>query len=61
MKDEHFNYTFTDEELKNIVLFFRKNDSIVPSELGNFKESVESYIYNSMSIDEAEVFFNENS
>lgn len=61
MIDEPFNYVFTEQELKKIVLFFRKNDSIIPSELGNFKESIESYICNSMSINEAEVFFNENS
>jgi len=58
---EDFVYHFTDKELKNLAFFFRKNDSLVPTELDNFKDAVENYIYNSMSIDEAEVFFDENS
>lgn len=61
MNVERFNYNFTNEELKKLAFFFRKYDSLLPSEIDNFKDAVEDYIYNSMSIDEAEVFFNENS
>jgi len=58
---EDFEYHFSDKELKKLAFFFRKYDSLVPNQLDNFKDAVEGYIYNSMSIDEAEVFFNENS
>ena len=57
MIEEGFSYTFTVEEAKNIALFMRKHEDSIPDSLNNFTETIESLLYNSMSIDEAEEFF----
>ncbi|HZK20426.1 MAG TPA: hypothetical protein VFC68_06850 [Treponemataceae bacterium] len=54
-------YHFSDLELRKIALFFRTHDSLLPEEIESFRNKVENYIYNSMTIDEAENFFNENT
>lgn len=54
-----FGYVFSETEIKYLALFFRKADSI-PNELSAFKEFTEKYIYNSMTIEEAERFFSEH-
>ncbi len=52
-------YKFTDEELTALALFFRKNTNKLPEELDLFSKFVEYYIYDKMTIAEAENFFKE--
>lgn len=57
MSEEAFAYTFTSKEAGEFALFLRKYENDLPHILDNFMESLEAYLYNSMTIDEAEVFF----
>ncbi|CEM61177.1 hypothetical protein DWQ65_00425 [Treponema phagedenis] len=50
-------YVFTDEELKALALFFRNSDLEVPQTLSRLSIFAETYIYNQMTISEAEAFF----
>ncbi len=51
------SYIFSDDELKQLSLFFRKNNSALPSALESLAEFAESYVYGQMTIAEAEAFF----
>lgn len=55
-----YQYDFTSDEVKKLVLFFRKYEEDLPSSLEDFFSSLEASIYNYMTIEEAEIFFNEN-
>lgn len=52
------SYSFKPEELLEIARFFRKMDT-VPEVLTEFQLFLQNYIYDSMTIIEAEHFFNE--
>ncbi len=52
-----FTYNFSKEEMELLAKFIRKNN--VPDGLGRFRDIVYNYIYSNMTIDEAEIFFNE--
>ena len=51
-------YSFTDSEIKNLARLMRKNVA-VEDNLDVFRCFLENYIYQIMTIEEAEVFFNE--
>lgn len=57
MIEKGFSYTFSVEEAKDIALFMRKFEDYIPDSLNNFTETIESHLYSSMSINEAEEFF----
>ncbi|MBO7484589.1 MAG: hypothetical protein J6T84_00825 [Spirochaetaceae bacterium] len=61
MIEEGFSYKFTVEEAKDLALLMRKYEDSIPDSLNNFSETIESLLYNSMSIDEAEEFFHGKS
>ncbi len=52
------NYSFSEVELDTLAILFRKNIDNLPKELDAFSRFVEYYIYNKMTIIEAEDFFN---
>lgn len=54
--NEVVSYTFSDAELKALAYFFRQSHS-VPDELYTLNSLVEKYIYENMTIDEAERFY----
>ncbi len=56
-ENEEKIYRFTDQELDSLALFFRQNLKELPEELECFSRFVEYYIYNKMTIAEAESFF----
>ncbi len=49
-------YTFSDNELKQLALFFRNVD-VLPDALIPLNAFAEDYVYQSMTIEEAEDFF----
>lgn len=55
-----FSYDFSIQESKDLVLLFRKYEKDLPDSLKDFSISLHQYIYNSMTIDEAEKFFHES-
>lgn len=57
MITEGFNYNFTEEEARSFALFLRKHEHDLPRSLDPFMDTLESYFYNSMTIDEAEALF----
>ncbi len=52
-----FGYNFSQEEIKLLALFLRKNQNQIPGGLEGFARQVELYIYSNMSIDEVEKFY----
>lgn len=59
-KKMSFSYDFSIQESKDLVLLFRKYEKDLPDSLKDFSISLHQYIYNSMTIDEAEKFFHES-
>ena len=57
MSENGKSYDFTDEEIKKIALLFRKYQTEIPDSLENFNHFLTEYIYNIMTIDEADNFF----
>ncbi len=55
-----FSYVFSTDEIKALVRILRKGEAELPDCLENLKARLQDCIYNSMTIDEAENFFNEN-
>ncbi|AIN94566.1 hypothetical protein [Treponema putidum] len=51
------SYIFSDDELKYLALYFRKNADSIPKVLERLSEFAESYVYRKMTIGEAEAFF----
>ena len=52
-------YAFNDREIRSLVRLLRKNESILDPELDGFLSFLENHIYHSMTIEEAEAFFDE--
>ena len=59
MSEEFFRYDFTDDELKALVLLLRNNEADLPGCLQNLMLNLQNCVYDAMTIDEAEKFFNE--
>lgn len=55
------DYTFTDVELKQLALLFRRQGSSLDETLDSFKCFLEGNIYRMMTIEEAENFFHEKA
>lgn len=55
-----YHYDFTLDEVKQLVLFFRKYEEELPITLEDFFSTLEGFIYDYMTIEEAEIFFNED-
>lgn len=51
------DYHFTEREIRLLAKFFRKHQSELPDGLADFSDKIERAVYNTMSIEEAEVFF----
>ncbi len=58
--DEKFRFEFDLEQAKEICYQIRKNNIVFSDILNDFYTSIQSFVYSSMTIDEAERFFNEN-
>ena len=59
-KNSSFSYDFSITEAKDLVLLLRKYEKDMSDSLRDFSISLHQYIYNSMTIDEAEKFFHES-
>ena len=60
MMEQTFRYDFSEDEIKALVLLLRKNEATLSGCLENLLLELQNCIYNSMTIDEAENFFNES-
>jgi hypothetical protein len=58
--DENFVYSLTLEQAKELCYHIRKNNICLSEELSIFYLKLQNFVYNSMTIDGAEKFFNEN-
>ena len=54
---ESVSYLFSDNELKQLALYLRKNADSLPRVLEPLSDFAESYFYGRMTIGEAEAFF----
>lgn len=52
-------YAFSDKQLRSLARLLRKNESGLDPELDGFLSFLENHIYHSMTIEEAEAFFDE--
>lgn len=52
-------YTFSDREIRALALLLRKYEDVLDKELDGFRMFLETTVYQSMTIAEAEDFFNE--
>lgn len=59
--NETITYSFSDNELTQLALYFRKNPMPIPTGLEEFLEFAENYVYGKMTIEEAENFFSTES
>lgn len=53
----NITYLFSDNELTQLALYFRKNSASIPAGLEALSEFAENYVYGKMTIKEAEAFF----
>ncbi|MBO4509047.1 MAG: hypothetical protein J5747_10500 [Spirochaetaceae bacterium] len=60
MMEQTFRYDFSEDEIKALVLLLRENEATLPGCLENLMLNLQNCIYDSMTIDEAEKFFNES-
>lgn len=58
---ESVSYLFSDNELKQLALYLRKNAYSLPGVLEPLSDFAESYVYGKMTIGEAEAFFEQAS
>lgn len=58
---QHLTYTFSDKEIRALALLLRKYEDVLDNELDGFRLFLETTVYQSMTIAEAEEFFNENA
>lgn len=58
---ESVSYLFSDNELKQLALYLRKNADSLPRVLEPLSDFAESYVYERMTIGEAEAFFEQAS
>lgn len=58
-KVEHFklSYNFTSREIATLAKFLRENQDKLPVGLENFYKSLEDSVYNSLSLEEARIFY----
>jgi len=54
-------YCFSDSEIKRLALLLRNSDEANVAGLDIFRCFLEKYIYQIMTIEEAEVFFNDKT
>ncbi len=54
-------YSFNDCEIKSLMLLLRKNEADLDDRLDIFRCFLENYIYRIMTIEEAEIFFDETN
>lgn len=54
---KNITYVFSDTELSQLTLYFRKNSASLPASLKDLSEFAENYVYGKMTIEEAESFF----
>ena len=52
-------YSFSNEEIRALVLLLREHEAVLHPDIDSFRGFLENYIYHIMTIEEAEVFFNE--
>lgn len=58
---EKVEYAFTDAELRQLALLFRRQGTSLDETLDSFACFLEGSIYRMMTIEEAEIFFNEKA
>gem|GEM_PF-690763 len=51
------DYRFSEQEIRLLARFFRKNQEQIPDGLLDFSTKIERAIYNSLSIAEAQAFY----
>ena len=52
-------YSFSESEVRALALLLRKNEDVLISTLDSFNCFIEDSLYNTMTIEEAETFFDE--
>jgi hypothetical protein len=52
-------YSFGDAEIKALARLFRSHEELIDPSLDSFKGFLEGCLYRVMTIEEAEIFFNE--
>lgn len=52
-------YRFSLQEIRILLSFMREHEDVLPNQLQNFFSTLESFVYNAMTIEEAERFFYE--
>ena len=52
-------YRFSLQEIRILLSFMREHEDVLPNQLQNFLSTLESFVYNAMTIEEAERFFYE--
>ncbi len=57
MTEQFYTYHFSQEELADLALFFRKQQGQFPESLQGFSAFCESNMYDNLTIDEAENLF----
>lgn len=58
MTGKAYEYAFSLEEIKELVLILRQKEDVLPHELRKLFSFLESRVYDTMTIEEAERFFN---
>lgn len=56
-KPDSATYSFSDDEIRTLVLFMRRHEDLLDARLDSFYSFLERTIYGSMTIEEAERFF----
>jgi len=51
------DYSFSETELKSLALLLRKHEEGLDPALDGFLQFLEKYVYSTMTIEEAELFF----
>ena len=52
-------YRFSLQEIRILLSFMREHEDVLPNQLQNFFSTLEFFVYNAMTIEEAERFFYE--
>ncbi len=59
MSQDVFSYSFSPEEIKELVRFMRRNETEFTGVMARFYTTAERHVYNSLTLEEAERFFYE--
>lgn len=59
ISERNLPYTFTELEIKSLALLLRKNEAVMHNKLDAFCSFIENAVYQTMTIAEAEEFFND--